>query len=161
MGVRGHTCECGCRNQEQPSSGRCAHDKPVQHWYWRQLQRGMGCSTEQAVFKEVLRRQNLMFQTGLYSSEEEMLLHSWVSVHVMYIYIGIYICIQPQQMCVPKNHRHGFIWTRTFTQNRAFIHLCLSNGLHTGQSSLCFLLPDISGRKMSCCSLRKITERIT
>lgn len=43
-----------------------------------------------------------MFQTGLYSSEEEMLLHSWVSVHAMYVYIA-YISAYKHSKCVfPK-----------------------------------------------------------
>lgn len=48
-----------------------------------------------------------------------------VSVHVTYIYIGIYICIQTQRMRLPKNHRQGCIWTHVHSPRTVPLYICV------------------------------------
>lgn len=89
-----------------------------------------------------------MFQTVLYSSEEEMLLHTWVSVHVMYIYIGIYTCIQTQRMCLPKNHRHRRIWTHVHSPRTEPLYMCVYRvGFLQGKVLFAFCFLTFQGEK--------------
>lgn len=71
-----------------------------------------------------------MFQTVLYSSEKEMLLHSCACY--VYIHWHIYPHINTSYVSSKKSQAWMYLDTHTFTQNRGFIHLCLLSGLYTG-----------------------------